>query len=158
MAAKTLAHDGSKIAENTVSLAVSGAAGLVFTVIQLGLLSRFLPGDIFGFFVALRGFSLLISTVLLVGLPQVLIRYLPSFQTRGDRWRALWLFVVSTFTVLALGGLLYLGTDWWRGWMPEAMHPLVGGREITLWMLMRSLSIQVSLVTVSILNALILPT
>lgn len=145
MAAKALVGRGSKIAENTVSLTVSGAAGLIFTVIQLGVLSRSLPGDSFGLFVALRGFSLLLSTVILVGLPQVLIRYLPSYQSRGKRMRALLLFVISIFAVLALGCVLYAGHGWWRGWIPEGLHSLLAG-TVTVWMLLASVTLALKLI------------
>ncbi|HUV35690.1 MAG TPA: lipopolysaccharide biosynthesis protein [Patescibacteria group bacterium] len=153
MAAKALARRGSKIAENTASLVVSGAAGLIFTVIQLGLLSRSLPGDYFGLFVALRGFSLLLSTVLLAGLPQVLIRYLPSYQSRGKQWRALLLFVISTFAVLALGFILYIGMDSWRGWIPEGLNSLVHG-TVTLWMLLASVTLALKLLLYGGFNGL----
>ena len=77
----------SKIAENTIFLAVSGAAGVVFTLAQLALLSRFMDVNEFGLLVTLRGFSLLLATAILVGLPQVLVRFLPTFASRGDRSR-----------------------------------------------------------------------
>jgi O-antigen/teichoic acid export membrane protein len=68
----------SKIIENTVNLAASNLSSLVFTVIQLGVLSRFLGSERFGLFVSLRGLALLIGTFALVGLPQVFIRFFPS--------------------------------------------------------------------------------
>ncbi len=144
MAAKALVNGRSKIVENTVSLTVSGAAGLIFTVIQLGVLSRSLSEDYFGLFVALRGFSLLVSAVMLVGLPQVLIRYLPSYQSRGIQWRALFLFVVSTFAVLALGLILYIGIDLWRGWIPESLSSLFMG-TVTPWILLASVTLALKL-------------
>lgn len=144
MAEKALVNDKSKIAENTVSLVVSGAAGLVFTVIQLGMLSRSLTEEHFGLFVALRGFSLLLSTIVLFGAPQVLIRYLPSYQSRGKQWRALFLFGVSTCTVLALGAILYAGRDLWRGWIPEGLGSLLPG-TIILWMLLASITLALKL-------------
>jgi O-antigen/teichoic acid export membrane protein len=145
MAAKPVGHGGSKIAENTVSLAVSGAAGVVFSVIQLSVLSRSLMEEYFGLFVALRGFSLFLSTVILAGLPQVLIRYLPSYQSRGERWRAITLFVVSSFVVLALGFVLYLSSGWWEGRMPGGISSLIQSDRVIYWMLLASLTLAVKL-------------
>lgn len=145
MAARPVGHRGSKIAENTVSLAVSGAAGVVFSVIQLSVLSRSLTGEYFGLFVALRGFSLFLSTVILAGLPQVLIRYLPSYQSRGERWRALVLFIVSSFVVFALGFVLYLSSGWWEGRMPGGISSLIQSDDVIYWMLLASMTLAVKL-------------
>lgn len=114
----------SKIVENTVSLTVNGFCSLSFTIIQLGVLSRFLGGDLFGAFVSLRGFSLLLGTIVLVGLPQVLIRFLPSYQSRGRRGAAVLLFTCSFFVVVIIGALLYSGSHLWAGFIPGQIRRL----------------------------------
>lgn len=124
---------GSRVALNTASLAVSGAAGLVFTVVQLSLLSRFLAEESFGLFVALRGFSLLLGTIALAGLPQVLVRYMPSLGARGDRTRAMLLFGVSTAVVVALGTTFLLTRGLWRPLLPSSARALIAGDAILFW-------------------------
>ena len=96
MVEEDLTRGRSRIAGNSISLAVSGAGGMVFTLIQLSILSRTLDGELFGAYVVLRGFSLFLSTIILIGLPQVIIRFLPSFQKRGEEARALRLFTFSS--------------------------------------------------------------
>ncbi len=145
MAEKPVDHSGSKVAENTVSLVMSGAAGVIFSVIQLSVLSRSLTEEYFGLFVALRGFSLFLSTAILAGLPQVLVRYLPSYQSRGERWRAITLFTVSSLVVLALGFILYLSSSWWEGKMPWGIGSLIKGDRIMYWMLLASMTLAVKL-------------
>lgn len=136
---------GSKIAENSISLAVSGAAGILFTAVQLSFLSRFLEEGLFGLFVALRGFSLLLSTVILAGLPQVLIRFIPSYQSRGKKWKAVILFLGSTCVVLVLGCMLYFGSDIWKGWMPESVRSLSLDGGIIHWVTLASVALAMKL-------------
>ena len=114
----------SKIVENSVSLAVNGFCSLCFTVIQLGVLSRYLGSDLFGLFVSLRGFSLLLGTIVLVGLPQVLIRFLPSYQNRGRRGAAALLFLCSFSAIMIIGALLYSGSRLWAGLIPGQIKQL----------------------------------
>ena len=78
----------SKIAENTIFLTVSGAASVLFTLAQLSILSRFLSVDDYGLFVTLRGFSLLLGAIILLGLPQVLVRFFPTFEARSEARKA----------------------------------------------------------------------
>lgn len=112
----------SKIVENTVSLAASNLSSLVFTIIQLGVLSRFLGGERFGLFVSLRGLALLIGTLALVGLPQVLIRFFPSYQQRSRRSIAVLLFIASTAVIAILGAAAYRGAGIWIRIVPEQMR------------------------------------
>lgn len=128
----------SKIVENTVSLSVSGAGGLVFTLVQLSILSRFLEGESFGVFVALRGFSILLGTLILLGLPQVIIRFFPSYQTRGSRGRALGLFFFSTGVVAVLGLLLYLGAGRLVSFVPSGIRSLSFFRQALPWLALAS--------------------
>lgn len=115
----------SKIAENTIFLTVSGGASVVFTLIQLVILSRYLGGDDFGLFVTLRGFSLLLATVILLGLPQVLVRFLPTFEARNDPANTLRVFSVSAVVVAALGVALYFASASWMRLMPAGLRGLV---------------------------------
>ena len=131
----------SKIVENTVSLAVNGFCSLFFTVIQLGVLSRFLGGELFGLFVSLRGFSLLLGTIVLVGLPQVLIRFLPSYQTRGRRGAAALLFLCSFSAILIIGGILYSGSRLRTGLIPGQIGQLSIDPQTMRWLIIASIAV-----------------
>ena len=85
VAEKMTGENRSRLAGNAISLTIAGAVGMLFTLIQLSILSRYLDGDSFGLFVALRGFSLLFSTLILAGLPQAIIRFFPSYQKKIGR-------------------------------------------------------------------------
>jgi len=144
----------SKIAENTASLAVNGFFSLAFTVVQLGVLSRRLGGDTFGLFVSLRGFSLLLGTVMLVGLPQVLIRFLPSYQSRGRRGAAALLFLCSFAAVLIVGILLYAGSRFWIGLIPGQLRRLSADPETMRWMIIAAIAVAAKMVLYGAFNGL----
>jgi O-antigen/teichoic acid export membrane protein len=131
----------SKIAENTVSLAASNFLSLVFTIIQLGVLSRFLGSDRFGLFVSLRGLALLAGTVALVGLPQVLIRFFPSYQQRSRRSAAMLLFLFSSIVVAVIGAALYRWAEIWMPLVPEQVRRFLVEPGAAKWLILVSLSI-----------------
>jgi len=140
---ETVDTSRSRIAENTVALAVAGALQMVFTLIQLGVLSRYLGTERFGLYVALRGFSLLLTTVILVGFPQVLIRYLPSFQKRGRSGSAaVWLLLFS-MAVIVLGTALLFSIRQWIGIMPETLAVSEGTAR---WMVLASIALGLKLI------------
>ena len=135
----------SRIALNTLSLAASGAAGLVFTVLQLSLLSRFLDGERFGLFVALRGFSLLLATIALAGLPQVLVRFLPSLRARGERSRATILFAAASAVVLLLGTAILLSRGLWRPVLPAGARMMIAGDALLFWAVAAAITLSLKL-------------
>ncbi|MBN2184103.1 MAG: oligosaccharide flippase family protein [Candidatus Krumholzibacteriota bacterium] len=135
----------SKIAGNSVSLAVSGAAGMIFTLVQLSILSRTLDGELFGAYVALRGLSLFLATIILIGLPQVIIRFLPSFQNRGEVSRALRLFIYSSVVVLCFGFLIFLSIDRLKGLLSDAQAAFLTD-EVLFWMAVSSVAIALKLI------------
>jgi O-antigen/teichoic acid export membrane protein len=67
------------------------------------LLASYLPQNTFGLFASLRGLSLLLATLAAQGLPQLLVRFIPVHESRGERAAALRL--VAGSTLLALAGL-----------------------------------------------------
>ena len=143
MAEGTVERGRSRIAENTVALAVAGALQLIFTLVQLGVLSRYLGGERFGLYVALRGFLLLMTTVILVGFPQVLVRYLPSFQRRGRRRSATaWFFLFSS-VVIVLGAVLLISSSRWIGIIPDN---LLTSDQTQQWMILASIALALKLV------------
>jgi O-antigen/teichoic acid export membrane protein len=143
VAEETVERGRSRIAENTVALAIAGALQMIFTLVQLGVLSRYLGSERFGLYVALRGFSLLLTTVILVGLPQVLIRYLPSFQRRGRRSSAAAWFFLFSGVVMTLGSVLFFTAPRWAGLMPDNLF--VPG-ETLRWMILASIALGLKLV------------
>lgn len=131
----------SKVVENAASLAASHLFSLIFTVIQLGVLSRFLGSERFGLFVSIRGLALLIGTFALVGLPQVFIRFFPSYQQRGRRSTALLLLLASTAVIAILGTAAYRGAGVWVRIVPEQMRAFLLDSDSTKWLILVSVSI-----------------
>lgn len=132
---------GSRIAENTLFLALSNGGSLAFTLLQLGILSRFLELGTFGLFVALRGFSLLLATVVLLGLPQVLIRYFPSCQQRFERGRAAGLFILAAVVVFIAGVALYISRSLWIEIIPEKVAAISISGNVLYWVTVASIAL-----------------
>ena len=126
---------GSRLAENTAALTAAGAAQIFFTLVQLGILSRALGAERFGLFVAQKGFALLAATVMLLGLPQVLVRFLPSFQSRGQKGRAAAWFLVFCVAVGSIALTLHLTSESWSGIVPGFAAGGTGG-EAFRWILL----------------------
>lgn len=154
MGEKAIKRGNSRLVENTIALALAGLFSLVFTLIQLGTLSRFLNESVFGAFIALRGFHLLLATILLVGLPQVLVRFLPSYKERGDSRKALLLFTGSAVIVIALGVLFYTLSGVWSGWMPGGLKNHLGEGEVIMWIALSSISLALKLLLYGGFNGL----
>jgi len=74
----------SRFFSNTLALVLQTVVATLLTLVQVKVLSNFLPKDEFGLFVSLRGLSLLISMLAANGIPQVLVRFLPVSEARGD--------------------------------------------------------------------------
>ncbi len=154
MAEAGVARKRSKIAENTVFLALSGAGGALFTLVQLAILSRFLDTNLFGFFVVLRGFSLLLATIILAGLPQVLIRYIPSYESRGERGKATFMFLASTIVVIVLAVLIFSLSRSWTGWMPSSLRNLHPSGDVIFWMAIASVTLALKMLLYGGFNGL----
>ncbi|MDD4858062.1 MAG: lipopolysaccharide biosynthesis protein, partial [Candidatus Krumholzibacteria bacterium] len=144
----------SKVAENTIFLTVSGAASLVFTLLQLAILSRCLSGSDFGLFVTLRGFSLLLGAVILLGLPQVCIRFLPTFEARNDPRKTIIVFAVSTVVVAGLGVALYYTSDLWVRIMPAGLRGLISSHELIVWLALSSVTLALKMLLYGAFNGL----
>lgn len=144
----------SRIAENTLFLTASGAASVVFTLAQLSILSRFLGGDEFGLFVTLRGFSLLLATVMLAGLPQVLVRFLPTFEARGNARRSIAVFAAASAATILLGAAVAATAGLWRGLLPKAMSALAGPGALMLWLVLSSISLALKMLLYGAFNGL----
>ncbi len=131
----------SKIAENTIFLTASGAASVLFTLAQLSILTRFLSGDDLGLFLALRGFSLLLGAVILLGLPQVIVRFFPTFEARNEAGKAIGIFLLSSVVVAVLGAALYFASGFWERLMPAGLRGLIASRELVGWLALSSVTL-----------------
>jgi len=99
------ADKGSRFLPNIAALGVSTVLSTLFTFAQVKILAAFLSLEMFGLFAALRGLSLLVSMVASNGLPQLLVRFLPLYEARGDARSALRL---SAVCAAATAGALVL--------------------------------------------------
>lgn len=144
----------SKIAENTIFLTVSGAASVVFTLVQLGILSRALSEDTFGLFVTLRGFSLLLGAAILIGLPQVLVRFLPTFEARHEPGKSISIFFVSASVVCILGVALYAASGFWERVMPSGVRGLIASRGVIVWLALSSVTLALKMLLYGGFNGL----
>lgn len=131
----------SRIAENTIFLTVSGAASAAITLVQLAVLSRYLSGDSFGLFVTLRGFSLLLGTAILVGLPQVLVRFLPTHEARNEAGRSIGMFFLSAAVVTLLGCALCASSGLWERLLPSGVSTLIGSHRLIIWLALSSVTL-----------------
>ena len=78
----------SRFVSNTVALVLQTVVATLLTLVQIKLLANYLSKDDFGLFASLRGLSLLLATLAANGLPQLLIRFIPVYETRKDRRQA----------------------------------------------------------------------
>ena len=79
----------SRFFSNTVALVANTIVATLITLIQIKILANFLSKESFGMFVALRGLSVLIATLAANGLPSLLVRFLPVYESRRQRGRAI---------------------------------------------------------------------
>jgi O-antigen/teichoic acid export membrane protein len=85
----------SRFVSNTVALVFQTVAATLLTLLQIKLLAAYLPKETFGLFASLRGLSLLLATLAAHGLPQLLVRFIPVHESRGEGRRAARLAAVS---------------------------------------------------------------
>jgi O-antigen/teichoic acid export membrane protein len=96
----------SRFSGNSVALALNFGAVTLLALVQVRLLTAWLEPDAYGRFNALRGYSLLLSTVMLLGAPQLVLRFVPSLVARRRRGYALLLFAGTSVLTAGIGLLL----------------------------------------------------
>lgn len=74
----------SRFVGNTAALFISSVAVGLFTLLQVKILAGNLDRAEFGLFTAMRGLSLFVALVATPGFVDVLVRYLPAYEARGD--------------------------------------------------------------------------
>ena len=92
----------SRFVSNTAALAASTVVSTVMTLAQVKILAAYLLPETFGSFAALRGFSLLVAMLAANGFPQLLIRFLPFYESKSQRARSIVLSGVCFFVPLFL--------------------------------------------------------
>jgi O-antigen/teichoic acid export membrane protein len=101
----------SRFLPNTAALIAQTLFAISITFLQVKILAAFLSMETFGLFASLRGLSLLVATLAANGFPQLLIRFLPEFESRHKRRAAVYLYGFSILAscVLLLAGLFIIG-------------------------------------------------
>jgi len=92
----------SRFVSNTAALAASTVVSTVMTLAQVKILAAYLLPETFGSFAALRGFSLLVAMLAANGFPQLLIRFLPFYESKSQLVRSIVLSGVCFFVPLFL--------------------------------------------------------
>ncbi len=101
----------SRFLPNTAALIAQTIFAIFVTFLQVKILAAYLSKETFGLFASLRGLSLLVATLAANGFPQLLIRFLPEFESKRRRQSALSLYSFSVLAscVLLLAGLFVVG-------------------------------------------------
>ena len=144
----------SRFLPNTVALVVQTIFATLLTLAQVKILSNYLTKETFGLFVSLRGFSLLLSILASNGLPQLLLRFIPTHESHGERKQALRisLFAVGAATGLtvALGIVVYFLRQWFfafaGGEVPDG--------ALLYWFFIMTLAVALKMVIYGGLNGL----
>jgi len=92
----------SRFFSNTAALAASTVVSTVMTLAQVKILAAYLLPETFGSFAALRGFSLLVAMLAANGFPQLLVRFLPFYESKSQLTRSIVLSGVCFFVPLFL--------------------------------------------------------
>jgi O-antigen/teichoic acid export membrane protein len=144
----------SRFFSNTVALVIQTIVATLLTLAQVKILSNFLDQSVFGLFASLRGFSLLLAMLAANGLPQLLVRFVPEHESRGDRRSAASLsaicFGVSTLLLVLLCVLAYALRPWVLSYLgSDALsHGLIG------WFAVSTLAVMLKQVLYGGLNGL----
>lgn len=139
---------------NTVALVLQTIVATLITLAQVKVLANFLPKDTFGLFASLRGFSLLLTIVAANGLPQLLVRYLPEHESKGERQRALrlsaWCVAASLLLLAVLAALVHV----LRPWLLAFTETPFMGTELLAWFYAMTLGVMLKTVVYGGLNGL----
>jgi O-antigen/teichoic acid export membrane protein len=91
---------GSRAAGNAIYLGIQGLLASLFGLIQMKIFAASLGADGFSLLIVLRSLATLLTSLAMMGLPQLALRYFPQLEIRGDGGRIL------RFTAVLLGGLV----------------------------------------------------
>ena len=144
----------SRFFSNTVALVVQTIVATLVTLLQVKILSNFLTKETFGLFASLRGFSLLLAMLAANGMPQLLIRFIPQHEARGNRLKGLRLGVTGLLVTTALVAVLGLATYAWRDAVFGFAEPRVLGGWFFFWFYATTLGVGLKLILYGGLNGL----
>jgi O-antigen/teichoic acid export membrane protein len=144
----------SRFVSNTAALGTSTVLTTVFTLVQVKILAAYLPPEQFGSFAALRGFSLLLSSLATNGFPLLLIRYLPFHESRRQTSAALVLSGVCLLAPLFLLTVIVFGVESNRTFFFHFMSGGVAPAGLFLWFYATTLGVTLKLVLYGGFNGL----
>jgi O-antigen/teichoic acid export membrane protein len=142
----------SKFISNTVALVIQTVAATLLTLLQIKLLAAYLSKDTFGLFASLRGLSLLLAALAAHGLPQLLVRFIPAHEARGERRSAMRLAAVSllwsTAGLFVVAAATHAAGRWAYGFVPSGELNV----ELYAWFYATTLGVMLKLVLYGGLN------
>ncbi len=97
-----------RVLKNTFFLYLSLFGGFILTFIQLKVLSVYLEPSVLGEFFTIVAFSGITAGIILLGIPYVLVRYLPKFQAKKELNKMSSLLLIMVFSYIVLALLVYL--------------------------------------------------
>ncbi|MCP4548897.1 MAG: lipopolysaccharide biosynthesis protein [bacterium] len=75
----------SRAGSNALYLLMQGMMGSLFGLFQLKIFTNYMATESFGVYLAMRGLAMLLTSLAVLGLPSLALRYLPQYETHGDR-------------------------------------------------------------------------
>ncbi len=144
----------SRFVPNTFALVLQTVVATLITLAQVKILSNYLQQETFGLFASLRGFSLLLTIIAANGLPQLLVRYLPEHESKGEREYALRLSAACVAVSFGLLVVLAAAVQLLRPWLLAFTEPALLGRGMLLWFYAMTLGIMLKTVVYGGLNGL----
>ncbi|UCH83431.1 MAG: lipopolysaccharide biosynthesis protein [Candidatus Latescibacterota bacterium] len=144
----------SRFVPNTIALIVQTILATLITLAQIKILANYLPKDTFGLFASLRGFSLLLSTVAANGIPLLLVRFIPVFETNRNSRDAVRLVLTCIVGATALLILVSLMTQLFGKWTWRFADTGALGFDLYFWFYATTLGVMLKLILYGGLNGL----
>ena len=144
----------SRILSNSAALIIHTMLAAVFALAQIKILTSYLPQQEFGLFASMRGFGLLVALVSAVGLPQLLLRFIPDHEAMGQSRAALRLSISAVAMSIGLFALCALATVVFDDHLLAFLAGHGVSPSIFPWFLTYVLSITLKLVIYGGLNGL----
>ena len=97
-----------RVIRNTFFLYLSLLGGLILTLLQLKILYVWLEPRVLGEFFTVVAFSRITAGIILLGIPYVLVRYLPKFHANEESDKMFSLLLLLIFSYIVLATLAYI--------------------------------------------------
>jgi O-antigen/teichoic acid export membrane protein len=149
----------SRFVSNTAALATSAVVSTALALAQVKILAAYLLPDSFGLFAAMRGFSLLVAMLAANGFPQLLVRFLPFQESKGQFARAIVLsgicFFAPLFLLTVFVFVIEANRPFFLDFLPsEWLRRSAESGELFLWFYATTLGVTLKLVLYGGLNGL----